>query len=379
MKIGYYTGNDSKEKIRNLKAQIFYKDNEGHLQRKKLGRNDFFDEKVNDNVRMKRFSFPNLQPGAIIEWAYELESENRTFLDPWSFQSEIPTLVSKFEIHTPSLFIYNLYPKGDGIFAAQEEERYSYSYPFRADYGALGSDHGSVSMETTQKIWVKIDVPALRPEPHVSTIENYRNQIQFQLAFTRDPNSGQVRPQLGSWDQLISLLKDADSFGKQLNLPRKVRKELPNFEEDYLDEYDRMIAIYDFVRSSFSWNQRVSMYSEVGMGNFFRDKTGNSADMNMFLISLLRESHIDANPVLISSRNNGFLIPGITQISQFNNTIAAVHIGDQRFFMDACDPSLPFSLLPEYDLNGVGIEIYKDQSHAWVELPKELKMTEKFL
>jgi Domain of Unknown Function with PDB structure (DUF3857) len=47
---------------------------------------EFYDEKLNEFVNIKKFAFPKLQEGSIIEYEYVIESENLLELYPWYFR-----------------------------------------------------------------------------------------------------------------------------------------------------------------------------------------------------------------------------------------------------------------------------------------------------
>ena len=51
--------------------------------------------------RAKLFTMPAVENGAVIEYSYQLRFPTKTLRHSWSFQDEVPTLVSRFSLHEP--------------------------------------------------------------------------------------------------------------------------------------------------------------------------------------------------------------------------------------------------------------------------------------
>ncbi len=88
----------------------------------------------------------------------------------------------------------------------------------------------------------------------------------------------------------------------------------------------------------------------------------------LLLNSLLEDCNIDAKPVLISTRNNGFATKVYPVMSDFNYLIVQVKIGAKTFFLDAAEASLPFGSLPFRCLNGYGRVIDFKEGSKWVDI-----------
>jgi hypothetical protein len=75
------------ERIVSLKAQLILPNGE----KSNVERGDFFEETYdNGSVKVKKFTFPNVQEGAIIEYQYTIKSPYFFQLRSWSFQEDIP-------------------------------------------------------------------------------------------------------------------------------------------------------------------------------------------------------------------------------------------------------------------------------------------------
>ena len=82
---------------------------------------------------------------------------------------------------------------------------------------------------------------------------------------------------------------------------------------------------------------------------------------------MLQKAGIAANPVLISTRDHGFVRRETSSASQFNYVIAAAEVDGKMILLDATDRTLPISVLPVRCLNGEGFMISSSKP-GWVPL-----------
>ena len=71
---------------------------------------------------------------------------------------------------------------------------------------------------------------------------------------------------------------------------------------------------------------------------------------------MLKEAGLEANPVILSTRNNGY-VGSITfpNISKFDYVIGHVKIGEKEYLLDATEPYGMPNILPVRCLNGEGL------------------------
>jgi hypothetical protein len=84
----------------------------------------------------------------------------------------------------------------------------------------------------------------------------------------------------------------------------------------------------------------------------FKNKTGSVADINLLLTAMLRHENLAADPVILSTRNNGLTQEEYPLLSKFNYVISKVNIADKDYFLDASYASNGFGFLPLYCYNG---------------------------
>ena len=108
-------------------------------------------------------------------------------------------------------------------------------------------------------------------------------------------------------------------------------------------------------------------YTEKSLKKFQNEKNGNSAEINLFLVGLLRGVGLEANPVLISTRDHGKIKDDYPFENFFNSSVVLLNIDDSLYLAEGTEPLLPFGLLSPESINEKGL-IIKKNSSSWISL-----------
>jgi hypothetical protein len=103
------------------------------------------------------------------------------------------------------------------------------------------------------------------------------------------------------------------------------------------------------------------------------EKKGSSAEINLLLGSMLEKAGFQVKPVLLSTRDHGFVREAVPISSQFNYVVCMVKLEDKIVLLDATDAFLPTGVLPERCLNGSGFVVSADGAFSWVPLKAPIK------
>lgn len=76
---------------------------------------------------------------------------------------------------------------------------------------------------------------------------------------------------------------------------------------------------------------------------------------------------LESDPVILSTRNNGFIHPAQIMINQFNYVIASVTINNKTYLLDATEKDGSYNLLPPRCINGKGRMISETRT-GWMDL-----------
>jgi transglutaminase-like putative cysteine protease len=348
-----------------------------------------FDEDVDGTSRRIRFTLPAVQPGAVIEYRYKVISTDPVYFPDWAFQEGEPVLWSEYRAEVPEIFRYVSMFQGL-VPDVAEQEPYSREMRWTIDLrdddlvGRGGEiARASARLNGVKYRWVMRDVPALRREPYMTTPDDFRAKVRFELAEIGRPATPVVRITtasgsvdvpvaevpvkhvMTSWDQLAKDLLRSPSFGGQIGDHRAVRDQARAIVGGITDPVARMRAVYDYVRTTMVWTGQHGVLVEDDLDDALTARSGNGPEIALLLVSLLREAGLEVHPVLISTRDHGQVLPVYPLLSQFNDVLTYVAIDSVGYLLDAKDRLRPYTLLPDESLNGQGF-LVRDPEPGWV-------------
>ncbi len=359
--IPLYSGSNGKEeKLQDLKAYTYNLEN-GKVVELKLDKDQVFTEKASKNWVHKKFSFPGVKEGSIIEYSYEVKSDYFFNLQAWQFQGGYPILWSKYEAAIPEFFKYVINFQGYQNFAVRKTDKSVTSFRFtervereRTNMTVTGSGINSFTVDGNLEYhtWLMKDVPGLKEEPFTTTMQNSIAKIEFQLQQVAFPNSAPTN-YTNTWEKLSSELLDDENFGYQVNKP--------NFWLD--NDVDRIVGtssndkakarkIFEFVRDNFACTNYNGIRTSSNLREVFKNKSGTVADINLLLIAMLKSKKLDVEPVLLSTREHGIINPFYPMLDRFNYVIAQLHADGELIYLDASRRGIGFGKLPSQLYNG---------------------------
>jgi hypothetical protein len=353
IKIGYRVGNDNKnEAIREFKATT-YNLEDGGIKPYPVDVKSVFEDKANKAYYYKTFTFPQIREGSIIEYSYEMESGLWYDLRTWEFQKNIPVVWSELRAKIPGYFNYNVTLQS--------------LMPLHINENEEGKDNfmrGSIRDPYLQYRFVMKDLPALKTEPYLTTIENFRSKIDFELSATQFPDQLK-RDYSQTWEALNATLLMDESFGKALKRFDNANEIAKILKPIYANDTLKLITTaYKHLQSTMQWNEVKRFGTDENLDKIYEKRTGTSAEINLMLVRLLRECGLEANPLILSTRDNG-RVSDLVLLDRFNYVIAHVMLGGKDFLLDATSPLMPPGVLPIRCLNERGRLIAKKGSR-WV-------------
>lgn len=379
VEVPLYTNVSGEEKIENFKASTYNLEN-GNVAETKLNWKDVYTEKVNKNWIVKKFTFPSLKEGSIIEYSYTIISNYLINLQSWDFQGEYPCLWSEYEVYLPEYFQYTNIAQGYLSFTINNEQQTQQIFTFEegTSYNQAAITR-SASANPYQKIinsgdktnltakvftnkWAIKDVPSLKPEKFTSTFKNFISKINFQLSSVKFPNQ-QPRIFFTSWEDVNRLLLENDDFGVPLNKSNNwMDDEIKSVINGAVNDLDKAKKILEYLKSNITCTGN-GIYLTDNFKNTLRNKKGNVADINLLLISILRHEKITAEPVILSTRSNGYINEMYPMIDRFNYVICEAQIDGKKYYLDATEPKLGFGYLPLNCYNGYARVISNEAAH----------------
>jgi transglutaminase-like putative cysteine protease len=364
--IRFYHSNKEEESISSLKARTYNLEN-GKIQETKVTDESMFIEEEDNHWSNKKISFPAVKEGSIVELKYTIQSPYLFTLRDWNFQWGIPVRWSEYAVSIPDFFRYSRRVSGYVSFVINDVTERPKSLSMMR-YNAQST--ASVAyIENVLHLAAK-NIPAMKEESFTSSINNYRSCVDFDLVSSQFPNEF---PHLynSSWKQIKKLLLEDEDFGVELNRSGVVKEIVAEINAKAKDPSDKMLLAYNYIRNHMKWNDHYSLYPH-NLKKSLQDKTGNSADINLLLVLLMRELDLKADPVILSTRDHGLAFETYPSVSRMNNVICLTRIEDKEYLLDATNPWMPMDIVSFQCLNGEGL-VVNPETDRWINLLNDEK------
>jgi len=315
----------------------------GELVKDKANNNSIYTEEVVNRFEVYKVFAPNVKVGSVID----IEYSHPGIPFEWRFQERIPVVYNQLTIW--------------------DNPKISYS---KTHFG----------FEPIQTIsnneWRATNVPAFKMEPFLNSYKNYITKFQFQVQsfgiagwFNIDVSS--------SWRKVIDFLMDIPEFGGVLNGSVYLNDFAKETKAKNLTVEQKITEAFNYIQQNLKWNGQKTIYTTTGIrNNFLTDHNGNSAEINLTLVALLNKMDIEAYPIVLSTRENGMLLPHSPALDRLNYVIGYVRHQGIEMFLDATSENVVPGIVPVHCLNGQGL-LVKRQNEQWLTLNKSYSENKK--
>ncbi|MEM7186987.1 MAG: DUF3857 domain-containing protein [Bacteroidota bacterium] len=364
-----YNYGSNREKIENLKATTYNLEG-GSIKKDKLTRSALFTERASNYYMRNKFTLPNIKEGSVIEFTYTISSPF-TRIEDIDLQYTIPIRKEVVEVFVPEFFVYNNYGNPQAALNFNYEKgSEEISVDINARTGIGNANKGATAGGTSkykenQYTLEESNIPPLKMENYVDNLNNYRAKSVWELSMTNWPNE---LPKVYStnWEAVTESIYNRDAFANELNKTNYYSQDLAGVLADASDPLEKANRIFSFVKEKMTWDGYYGYFPNSGVKQAYKDGTGNSGDINLMLISMLRSANLNAHPVLVSSKDHG--IPVFPTRYGFNYVIAGLEFNGNLYLMDATSDFAQMNLLPARAMNWQGRLIKPDGTSQWVGL-----------
>lgn len=360
----YIEDRQNSEFVEGIEA-ITYNFEDGKLNKVDLNPKNIFEEKVDNRWSIKKVTLSDVRPGSVIEIKYTISTPFFFNMRRWSFQRKIPVVDSKLRYRAIPYYEYTYLMRG----ATKFDELQTEDSAFDTHFGLL------VYKELIYNFGMK-NLPAFKDEEFITSEKDYMVALDFQLSKIYYPRGGQ-KDIITTWPQMCDEFLKDDNFGKYIkDAEKEGKKILPTLALDAEIPLKRTEELAKYVKRMYNWNGDNSKYSSGKLADFLKRKTGNSADINLYLIGLLKAANIDANPVVMSTRGNGIIQSSHPFQQLLDYVLVEVSIDNKKYYIDATEPLLYFTDLPKRCMSVAGL-VVKPKSEEWIFIKqKQLSMTQ---
>ncbi len=355
--IGYKFLEDEAVDIK--KAYTYNLENDKIIKVKVTGESKFKD-KVNENWNVKKISFPNVKVGSVIELNYELKTENLSELPDFQYQYEIPVDKVEYTTRIPEFYIYKGIKMG---YADIETDAVveNGSQSFDDEYNRTTT----MNYRQIKTSYKAQNIPALQEEEYVNNINNYYSKIKHELEVVRMPEED-PKPIATTWNDIAKSIYSQKEFGGQLEKNKYFIDDLRLIIKETDSLESKMNKVFNHLKNRMSWDSNYGYYPRKELEKAYTERTGNASEINLILTAMLRLSGLEANPILLSTRDNG--LAAFPNKSFLNYVIASVNINGKIYLLDATDKISNVNFIPIRALNQFGVLMKKDGTSEEIDL-----------
>ncbi|WP_128331756.1 transglutaminase domain-containing protein [Apibacter sp. HY039] len=351
---------NKQEDISGFKAST-YNLIDGKIVETKIKSSQTFTEEKHKYLNFYKFTFPDVRNGSILEYKYTLHSPFIFEIPEQYFNYKIPLREINYQVRIPQAFYYVPDLRGENIHKLDiktESQQSPNGYPI-----------------SIYNLNLK-EVKSYQEEPFVLNYNNIRTSVRYELV--KIQYEGKTPKSFATtWEEIAKTLLKNDNFNFYIST-RHFQNILLTILEGKQTNEEKAKAILTYIQENYVWNEYNSIMSNQNINKTVKEKTGNSADLNLLLVAMLREAGIDANPVVLSTVSNGMLNYSFPSLQKLNYVIAGYYDNQQLQLLDATSKYSSLNLIPKRALNHRGIYIKKDNVHI-VNLSNKIKSTSAYM
>ncbi len=342
VRIPFYNYNNE-ERIAAFNALTYNIDSAKKIKITAVAKSGFYIKRIDKYYSELIIVFPAVKPGSVIEYQYKMERETMGQVKDWFFQGVLPVKYSRYQITIPQIFRFTVQPF---VIDNMEEES-------KVITQRISTQKGFIQTQSVKTNYIMHNLPAIPIEPYMNSPKEYMQRLEFQLSQI-DYGNGNIDNLRKKWSDVVDNLLQHDDFGKQLEQPIADMANLNKMAMAMPDTLQRIRFLFNALRKKMQWNNEESIYTQYGIAKAWLLKKGNTADINLLLLKLLKAAGIDAKPVLLSTKDNGLVNIKLPSPDQFNTVMVYINAADKSIVLDATDTVSSIWVMPQKIANTRG-------------------------
>jgi hypothetical protein len=270
-----------------------------------------------------RFTFPGVEPGAILQYTYTVNYEGWFVGDYWFVQEDTPKIYSRYSVEIPAIFF-----------------RYGNNWTYFPNNFVLGKPIKEKNILTQKSdkdrssiyYWEQRDIPALKDEPNSPPYFDIARYVSVDL-------------QYDSWNDVSKTYwKTLKKYMNRQNDPKVVA--LSNeICQGATSEIEKIKRIFYYTQKNYhylAFDIGKSGYVPHDVNTIIQNQYGDCKDMTVLNVNLLKAQGIKAYPALVATRSKIISKPVLYSLKFFNHMLTLVETSDgKNFWLDATGSSCP--------------------------------------
>ena len=310
----------------------------------KLNKDDILKDRLDDKIKVTKFILPNVKVGSLVHYSYKIHKSAVAKIPDWNFQSDYPTLISKFTLQVPKNFSYNKIVRSHRPFLEVTKDK-------MLDTCDACEYSPQYDGESRLISWSIRNVPAFENEPFSSSADNFKERLRIMITDVY-LNSGGKMKLYNNWDDYSKeyLLKSSDFIGQAFNANGFLDETVAALTTGLNSDLDKAKAIYKFVQ------QQIAAVDfdddEENIKAVLTNKKGDIYGVNLLLIALLKKAKLNCEPIVLSTKTNERLNSDYPNPYAINYVVGLFKDNDRAYYLDAAGALLPFGILLPKCYNG---------------------------
>jgi hypothetical protein len=357
VQIDLRNNDEDSETAENIKGVTTYTNDNGGVSKTELDMSKVYKTKVNKYWSAVKFAMPSIRNGCIIEYSYTTYSPYLELFPKWEFQSDIPKMHSEYDVHIPGFWTFNASLRGSIKLTKNisEIERECFT-------------SGGAKSDCSHLVFGMSDIPAFIEETDMTSRNNFLSAVYFQISEWQNPYTGVKKKVAKEWKDVDYDLKHSEYFGSLLKRKDLFKDRIIPVIAGKTDSLAKAKAVYQYIQKTLKWDKFNGIGSDDGIRKVLETHSGNVAQINLALAAALNAAGLNAEAVLLSLRDNGFVNKLYPVQDEFDYVVIKVDIGGKTYLLDATDPLLPFGTLPLKCLNDQGRVMSLDKPSYWIDM-----------
>lgn len=355
--------NGDRDILSGLKA-ITYNFENGKVTSTSIDKESKYKSNEYKNVDITKFAFANVKDGSVVEYRYKISTPFYYMIPKVMVEDTAPIRYMEYVFDTPKYLGYNINYKGS---LAPKHRKIEDANMYGGEYRTYRFAYENVA--------------AYKDEKYVYNINNFRTSIMAELNSTNFPirsdNSyssiqGGYKSYASTWEDVRKNVMQDENFGGELKKTNAVKNLLPIDIKNIVNPQEKANAILKYVQKNYTWNKENNAFTDNGIRSLIDKKIGNTAEINLLLVMLLRSENINAHPIMLATKNKGLLSAYSPSVTLFNYVIAGADFNGKLMVYDATSKlSLP-NVLPSRAYNYLGY-MMSDKDVKQIDIAPEIK------
>lgn len=306
-------------------------------------------DRGSDDFIYGKFSLPAVAAGSVLDYSYETKKEVSDIVADWEIEGEMPKLVSEFSLTYPAGISLAFTPQSTPEFLQFDDNQSDSASPI-----AYTTPLSTPDIRYYHKRWVRRNVQGIPNENFVYNGKNYSERIVFRIASISQTDSWyRYKSGYFNWYHLNNRVKERRQVFGQLkdgHYP-PAKQFLKRIGAQDSDKLTNAKTIYSYIRDSFVYKGN-SLSTARDLDWVLRNNLGNRLDLNLALISALREAGMNAYPVLLSTRKSVKLNEDFPNIEGIDYVLTSLKVDGESYYLDPTGKYYPFGTIPPSCYNG---------------------------